>query len=131
MHKLHILFVDGDPIAHERMQQVLGKDCILHSVRSVTEAKESLRISPPDMLITEVALPPETGLELCEYARKLLALDTLPIMLLTSQATFQDKVAGFQAGADDYVVKPFDPQHLIARVRLLARIKRLERRTTI
>jgi DNA-binding response OmpR family regulator len=55
----------------------------------------------------------------------------MPIMLLTSCATLQDKVAGFQAGADDYVVKPFDAQHLMARIRLLARIKRLERHSGV
>ena len=49
-------------------------------------------------------------------------------MLLTSLTTFQDKVAGFDAGADDYVIKPFDTRHLIARIRLLSRIKRLEQR---
>jgi DNA-binding response OmpR family regulator len=49
-------------------------------------------------------------------------------MLLTSLTTLQDKVAGFDAGADDYVVKPFDARHLMARIRLLSRIKRLEKR---
>ena len=54
------------------------------------------------------------------------SLRHLPIMLLTSLTTIQDKVAGFEAGADDYVVKPFDARHLVARIRLLSRIKRLE-----
>ena len=129
MHNLHILFVDSDPLTHERMQQVLGKDCILHSVRSIVEAKEFLRVSPSDMLISEVTLLRESGLELCRYVRSTPTLDALPIMLLTSCATLQDKVAGFQAGADDYVVKPFDAHHLLARIRLLARIKRLQQRS--
>ncbi len=47
-------------------------------------------------------------------------------MILTTLSTLQDKIAGFEAGADDYVVKPFDARHLIARIRLLSRIKRLE-----
>lgn len=128
MRKLHILFVDSDPGTHERMQQVLGKDCILHCVRSVAEAKDFLRISPPDMLISEVALLSESGLELCQYVRHTPELDALPVMLLTSCATLQDKVAGFEAGADDYVIKPFDAHYLVARIRLLARIKRLEQR---
>ena len=113
------------------MQQVLEKDCILHCVRSVAEAKEFLHISLPDMLISEVALLQEDGLELCLYVRSTPGLDALPIMLLTSRATIQDKVAGFQAGADDYVIKPFDAYHLMARIRLLARIKHLEQRTSI
>lgn len=131
MRKLHILFVDSDPGTHERMQQVLGKDCILHCVRSVAEAKDFLCISPPDMLISEVALLSECGLELCQYVRHTPELDALPVMLLTSCATLQDKVAGFEAGADDYVIKPFDAHHLVARIRLLARIKRLEQRARI
>ena len=51
-------------------------------------------------------------------------------MLLTSLMTLSDKVRGFEVGADDYVVKPFDGQYLIARIKLLARIKRLEPRTS-
>ncbi len=54
------------------------------------------------------------------------SLRQLPIMLLTSHTTLQDKIAGFDAGADDYVVEPFDARHLMARVRLLARMKHLE-----
>jgi len=129
LHKLHILLVDSDPMTHERIRRALGKDCVLHSVCSVTEAKEFLRQSSSDMLISEVALSPESGLELCRYMRTTSVLAAMPVMLLTSCATLQDKVAGFQAGADDYVVKPFDTQHLIARIRLLARIKRLEQHT--
>jgi len=113
------------------MLQVLGKDCILHSVRSATEAKEFLHVSSSDMLISEVVLPLESGLELCRYVRSTPMLDAMPVMLLTSCATLEDKVAGFQSGADDYVVKPFDAHHLIARIRLLARIKRLEQHTRI
>jgi DNA-binding response OmpR family regulator len=47
-------------------------------------------------------------------------------MLLTSLTTLQDKIAGFDAGVDDYIVKPFDARHLAARIRLLLRIKRLQ-----
>ena len=131
MYKLHILFVDSDPVAHGRMQQVLGKDYILHSVFSVAEAKEFLHQSPSDMLISEVALGSESGLELCRYVRHTPVLDAVPVMFLTACAALEDKVAGFEAGADDYVVKPFDTQHFIARIRLLAHIKRLEHRTRI
>ena len=56
----------------------------------------------------------------------LLVLHHLPIMLLTSLTTLQDKIAGFDAGADDYVVKPYDARHLMARIRLLTRMKNLE-----
>ncbi len=80
----------------------------------------------PDVLICEILLGQENGLDLCRSIRSVPSLRHLPIMLLTSLTTIQDKVAGFEAGADDYVVKPFDTRHLVARVRLLSRIKRLE-----
>ena len=81
-----------------------------------------------DMPSGEVQLGREDGLDLCRSVRSMPSLRHLPIMLLTSLTTIQDKVAGFGAGADDYVVKPFDARHLMARIRLLARIKRIEQR---
>ena len=79
------------------------------------------------MVICEVLLGQESGLDLCRFIRSTPSLRHLPIMLLTSLTTLQDKIAGFDAGTDDYVVKPFDARHLMARIRLLARIKGLEK----
>jgi DNA-binding response OmpR family regulator len=130
LRSLDILFVDSDPRAREKMQQALEKSFVVHCVASVAEAKVSLKVFIPDILIIEVALDQENGLDLCRYVRSLSSFNSLPIMLLTSLTTFQDKVAGFNAGADDYVVKPFDAYHLKVRIRLLVRIKHLEDRTT-
>ncbi|GCE20478.1 response regulator transcription factor [Dictyobacter kobayashii] len=131
MRRLHILFVDSDPHIHDKIKQALGGEFTVQCVGSVPEAKQSLSLSRPDILISEVVVGQESGLDLCRHVRSIPSLRQLPIMLLTSMATLQDKVAGFQAGTDDYVVKPFDVHHLVARIRLLARIKRLERRTTV
>lgn len=109
------------------MQRALGEGFTVECVASITEAKSYLDMSVPDILISEVVVGPENGLDLCQYVRSVPALCSLPIVLLTSLATVQDKVAGFRAGTDDYVVKPCDSHHLIARIRLLSRIKRLER----
>ena len=130
MRRLNILFIDSDPNAFEKMQQALGSGFYILYTATVREAKELLTTSPPDMVISEVIVGQESGLDLCRYMRSVPALRVIPIMLLTSLTTLQDKVAGFNAGADDYVVKPFDALHLQARIRLLARIKRLERRTS-
>ena len=77
-------------------------------------------------MICEVQLGKESGLELCRFIRDTPILHYIPIMLLTSLTTLQDKIAGFDAGADDYVVKPYDARHLMARIRLLTRMKNLE-----
>ncbi len=128
LRKLHILFVDSDPVGRERIQQALGNDggFLVQCASSLAEARQYLEVQLPDVLISEVLLGQESGLELCRMLRKTLSLRYIPIMLLTSLTTFQDKVAGFDAGADDYVVKPFDTRHLLARIRLLSRIKRIE-----
>lgn len=127
MNRLQILFVENDLNIQERMQRVLGQGFTVECVASITQAKSYLDTSVPDILISEVIVGLENGLDLCRYVRSVPALRSLPIMLLTSLATVQDKVAGFAAGTDDYVVKPCETHHLMARIRLLSRIKHLER----
>jgi DNA-binding response OmpR family regulator len=126
LRRLHILLVDTDQSTCDRLQQFLADGCELVCVSSLSAAKTYLETHLPDILITEVLLASETGLDLCRFIRHQPALRHLPVMLLTSQAALQDKIAGFDAGADDYVVKPVDARHLLARIRLLARIKRIE-----
>jgi DNA-binding response OmpR family regulator len=126
VRRLHILFVDSDQNTCEKLQQALGSGATVQCAASLTEAKQYLISYRPDIVISEVLLGEGNGLDLCRSIRNTPSLRHLPIMLLTSLTTIQDKVAGFDAGADDYVVKPFDARHLLARIRLLARIKRLE-----
>jgi len=128
VRRLTILFVDSDSGAQARIQRALDDAFTLQCVSSVEEAKEFLDAFIPDLLISEVVIGQENGLDLCRYIRDAPGLRHIPIMLLTSLSTLSDKVAGFAAGTDDYVVKPFDAHHLQARIRLLFRIKRLESR---
>ncbi len=126
LRRLHILFVDSDPVGRDRIQQALGDGFVVQYASSTSDARRCLEAHLPDILISEVLLGQESGLDFCRSVCNTPEFQHLPIMLLTSLATFQDKVAGFNAGADDYVVKPFDTRHLMARIRLLSRIKRLE-----
>ncbi|HAE83215.1 MAG TPA: hypothetical protein DDW33_11185 [Ktedonobacter sp.] len=126
LRRLHILFVDSDPNGRNRIQQALGNGFVVQCASSLIESKICLEANLPDVLICEVLLGQENGLDLCRFIRNTPSLRHLPIMLLTSLTTIRDKVAGFEAGADDYVVKPFDTRHLVARIRLLSRIKHLE-----
>jgi DNA-binding response OmpR family regulator len=126
LRRLHILLVDDDAHARAKVQQALSNGFVLRCVCSLDEAQRALEASLPDVLICEVLLPNASGLDLCHLVRGSIAWRHLPILLLTTLSTLQDKVAGFEAGADDYLVKPFDARHLVARIRLLSRIKRLE-----
>jgi DNA-binding response OmpR family regulator len=127
LRRLHILLVDNDPGTCDKIRWALESEFLLYSANSLDEARQYLKEYMPDLVICEVLLGQESGLELCRFIRSTPSLHNLPIMLLTSLTTLQDKIAGFDAGADDYVIKPFDARHLIARIHLLARMKRMER----
>lgn len=122
-----VLVVEGNHAARERVSQALGDGYALRFTGSASEALDAVRQETPDLVVSEVDLPEGDGLNLCEQVRNLPGASQVPIMLLTSRASITDKVAGFQAGADDYVVKPLDLRLFQARIRLLFRIKGLER----
>ncbi len=77
----------------------------------------------PDLVLLDVMLPTLSGVEVCRHLR---AESGVPIVMLTARTDTKDVVAGLEAGADDYVVKPFKPQELLARIR--ARLRRSDRR---
>jgi len=124
---LSVLVVDDNSAACERVRAALGDGYSVRFAMGAAEALACVQTELPDLLVSEVDLPDGNGLALCESVRRLPIGEHLPIMLLTSRADIKDKVAGFQAGADDYVVKPFDIRLFNARIRLLCRIKGLER----
>jgi DNA-binding response OmpR family regulator len=123
---LTVLVADPSEALRARIRAALSEGYVVNEVASGALALDALMEHMHDALITEVDLPDFSGLVLSARIRQIPALARLPIMLLTTRATLQDKVAGFQSGADDYLVKPFDPRLFSFRVRLLCRIKGLE-----
>jgi two-component system response regulator MprA len=83
------------------------------------DALEALALDPPDAIVLDVLMPRMDGLELCRKIRN--AGDQTPILMLTARETVADRVSGLDAGADDYLVKPFALQELLARLRALLR----------
>lgn len=127
---MNVLVVESNPTARERVLAALGEFYTVHFVSGAGEALAAVEAQRPDLLVTEMDLDEGDGLALCEQVRARPMGARLPIMVLTSRTGIRDKVAGFQAGADDYVVKPLDTRLFYARVRLLCRIKGLERRVS-
>jgi two-component system response regulator MprA len=82
-------------------------------------AVSMLATSSPDLVVLDVLMPDVDGLEVCRRMRA--AGDRTPVLMLTARETIADRVAGLDAGADDYLVKPFDLDELLARVRALLR----------
>jgi PleD family two-component response regulator len=96
-----------------------GYDVVL--VENGSEAVRLAQDLVPDIILVDVMMPQMDGFEVCRQLRNDTRTSHLPILMLTSRSATQDKIAGFESGADDYVTKPFDLDELLARVRSLLR----------
>jgi two-component system, OmpR family, response regulator MprA len=115
----HVLVVDDDPRILSMMRRILEVDG--YSVVTAAEgdaALETLRREQVDLVVLDVMMPGVDGFEVCRTVRRESAV---PILMLTARDESIDKVNGLDCGADDYVVKPFDAEELLARVRALLR----------
>ena len=90
-------------------------------VASAEEAQQSIRDALPDLVVLDWMLPGDSGITLARRLRSDRRTRDIPIIMLTARAQEQDRVAGLEAGADDYVSKPFSPRELIARVKAVMR----------
>jgi two-component system response regulator MprA len=114
-----VLVVDDDPHMLSMMRRVLEVDGYSVAVADQGEAAlDILRSEAVDLLILDVMLPRISGFEVCRTVRR---ESGVPILMLTARDEAVDKVTGLDCGADDYVVKPFNPDELMARVRALLR----------
>jgi two-component system phosphate regulon response regulator OmpR len=115
-----ILVVDDDARLRELLSRYLVENGFrVSTADSAAAARDRLRILQPELIVMDVMMPGETGLELTEVLRRDNAMT--PILLLTARGAPEDRIAGFEAGADDYLPKPFDPRELVLRVRALLR----------
>ena len=118
--KAHILVVDDDPRITDLMRRILAYEGYSVTIaRSGTEALDRSLEHPPDLVVLDIMLPGLDGLEVAQRLRA--AGDTVPILMLTARGTVADRVKGLETGADDYLVKPFAPEELVARVKALLR----------
>jgi two-component system, OmpR family, phosphate regulon response regulator PhoB len=85
------------------------------------EALRQVRAAPPDLVILDLLLPEMDGLEVCRRLRADAGTAGLPVIMLTAKGDEVDRVVGLEIGADDYIVKPFSPKELLARVRAVLR----------
>jgi two-component system response regulator MprA len=117
---MRILVVDDEPAVREAVERALrldGHDVLLAADGG--EALDRLDERPPDAVVLDVLMPRVDGLELCRRMR--MRGDRTPVLMLTARDAISDRVAGLDAGADDYLVKPFALDELLARVRALLR----------
>ena len=114
-----VLIVEDDPHTAEVVRLYLRRDG--HTVLTASNGKDGLRVAQetaPDLVVLDLMLPEMGGLDVCRELRK---ESDVPIVMLTARAEEEDRVAGFELGADDYVTKPFSPRELAARIRAVLR----------
>jgi len=116
------LVVDDDIDVAETIQRSLtNKGHLVDVVYNGIEALETVRQKRPDLIILDVIMPHMDGMEVCRRLREDAQTAHIPIIFLTAMGRLADKLEGFEAGADDYVTKPFDIQELEVRVRAVLR----------
>jgi two-component system KDP operon response regulator KdpE len=114
-----ILIVDDEPQIRRVMRTTLtGEGYAVVEARDGAEALEKLRSERPDLILLDMNMPVLDGFQAC---REIRSSSEVPIIMLTVRSAEKDKVRALDAGADDYVVKPFSIQELLARVRALLR----------
>ncbi len=118
----HILIVEDDrDIAELVRHYVVRAGHTADVLASGADVLPRIRQKRPDLLVLDLMLPGLHGLEVCQAIRRDEATAELPIIIVTARAAEADRVAGLDLGADDYVIKPFSPKELVARVAALLR----------
>jgi diguanylate cyclase (GGDEF)-like protein len=117
-----ILIVDDDPDIRDVLKLTLSEEN--YEILEAGDGEAALKViheNQPDLILLDYKIPKIDGREVCRRIKKDLLLRHLPIIMVTGKGDINDKVGGIDAGADDYVVKPFEPKELMARIRMILR----------
>ena len=129
-HRARVLLADDNTDMREYVRRLLAPHYDVETVANGSEALQALRGQHPDLLLSDVMMPVRDGFELLREIRSDPQLSDLPIILLSARAGDEAKVEGLNAGADDYLIKPFSAQELLARVNTNIAMARLRRDIT-
>jgi DNA-binding response OmpR family regulator len=118
--KQRVLVIDDEPAALRLVEYVFKRaDYEVHVAANGAEGLSKVDEVKPNLVILDVMMPDMSGLEVCQRLRAQPATARLPVIMLSAKGQVDDKVSGFEAGADDYVPKPVDPDELLARAKAL------------
>jgi len=119
---LNILIVEDEPAIQELI--AINLEGVGHRVLRASDSEQALaliRETLPDLVLLDWMLPGQSGLAIARHLRGNARTRTIPIIMLTAKSAEQDKVMGLEAGADDYITKPFSPRELLARIKAVLR----------
>jgi len=109
-----ILLIDDEPSIREPLSEYLeAQGFAVTDAANAAEARSVLRAQSVDLVVSDIMMPGEDGLSLTRHLRE---TSSIPVILLTARAEDTERIIGLEIGADDYVVKPFNPRELVARI---------------
>ncbi len=122
MPKPRILIADDDPDILDVLEITLTEeDYEIVKAHDGEEALNIIRSKPLNLVLVDYNMPKMNGRQVCSEVKKDLLLSHLPVIMVTGKGELDDKLSGINAGADDYIVKPFEPKELLARVKMCLR----------
>ena len=114
-----ILIADDDPVVHESLGLYLSSEGYEHqSAYDGQQALEMVENLHPDMVVLDLMMPRVSGIDVCRTIRQ---TSSMPIIMLTAKGEEIDRILGLELGADDYIVKPFSPREVLARIKAVLR----------
>ncbi len=115
----HILIVDDDVVVHESIGLYLDSEHYTHSsAYNGLDVEKLVELENPDLILLDVMMPGKSGTEVCRDIRR---TSNVPIIMLTARGEEIDRILGLELGADDYIVKPFSPREVVARIKAVLR----------
>lgn len=124
--KAKVLVVDDDAINREIMQEILEEHYQVEYAADGFSALATVRTFQPDIVLLDIMMPGMDGYEACSQMRNIDVACHTKIILVSAKAMLSERIRGYDAGADDYIIKPFDPGELLAKVQVFVRLKRVE-----
>ncbi len=111
-----VYVVDDDPVVRDIIQTILSEDCTTTAFESAEDCLAQLKTDKPDFFLLDVSLPGMNGYELCRLIKDDPALASIPVTFVSSHDTIEERIKGYDAGGEDFIVKPFEPEELLRKL---------------
>ncbi|WP_372769484.1 PleD family two-component system response regulator [Pseudoalteromonas sp.] len=120
---LSVLAIDDDKWVHEIIEQTLVKSSRVCHAYDGNEGLHIARDKQPDIIILDVEMPGPNGFEVCRLLKEQTETKDIPVMFLSARSSLEERIKGYNSGAADYIVKPFETEELLARIKVLYQYK--------
>jgi DNA-binding response OmpR family regulator len=122
-----ILLIDDDKLVHRLVTKALDESCSTLSAFNGSEGLMMAQAEQPDMILLDVEMPGMNGYEVCESLKRNPLTRDFPVVFLSSMSDARHRLLGYEAGADDFLVKPFEPAELLAKLKVMSKLRQHQR----